>query len=174
MKISDLKTCTEVFIPWLTLIAAIVGASWTLYQFSQQRYESRVKETLDYIKQYDDRAMREARNRVYILWKKEDDDFSRLLSNKSIPENDIADFVVQAILRDGISASILDILDFFERLSICTEANLYDRAIAVLYMRRHLQEFWRQNYYFIEYARREYQNNRIGRGTESLYTATLE
>lgn len=173
INIQNFKDYTEILIHWLTFVAVILGGTWTLYQYSEHRYEGRVKETLDYVKQYDEGVLRDARNKVYEMWQNVDEEYKKILLDKSISDNEFTDFVVKIILKNNTSASILDILDFFERLAICVNTKLCDKNTAILYMRRHLQEFWRQNYPFIKYIRIEYENSLIGKETESLYNATL-
>ena len=143
MSLDRAKKLTETAVPWIGVIAILVGGIWTFTEYGRHVNSTKVQRSLDQIARFN-AELTDVRLKIDLAWQ---ENVSTLLKISQQAELDQAQsdeiakqyaaFVVNMIREEQLLSDIARVLFFIDEIVICVNASLCDESV----IRSHLNDF---------------------------------
>lgn len=160
---TNFKVWADLLSKWVTIIGAISAGLFAVAQYLEKAQTERVKASLEYVQQYDSGVLKVAEVRLEDysnLWRKE------ILGPMSDQEK--YDFLVSNIREHGLQANLKVLLEFYEKIQVCTCTKICDGTVLRRFLGRKAYNLRGFAMPYIKEMRTDLSDPSIGRGLDFL------
>lgn len=153
----------------VTILGALMGGGWALYEYFGKAHDDRVTTTLHFQQQYSVAPMADVRSRIETFWSSET---MGLFAATSQGDAALSNYVLGRL--DADRAALTDtaaMIDFFAGLGACLCAELCNTEIAVQLFGKDAAAFYALNYPYIGRQRQILRDNSYAAGLATVATA---
>ena len=140
-------------------IMVIAGLIFAIYQYTQMRYQERVKETLSYEKRLNDGEFLKAKTEIKEAWMNQKSFIKELQKRGFKSKKDkekiiekLSDFIIE---KNRLQEKIDLLTDFYDSLYTCVKEDICDKKTAVSFFSPYAKRFYELHLSYIK-GRKEY------------------
>ncbi|MEY4684446.1 MAG: hypothetical protein RLZ25_905 [Pseudomonadota bacterium] len=157
------KSALELFAVWTESIGVLVAAIFAIQQYADNSTAEQVNKTLSYIDRFHADAVSDAREKFEKVF---DDRKNEIFKISTQPDAEVqfARYLERIMDEQDLDVLLNKILEFFDELNICAEANLCDEKTAIRFFGKYAWDFSGLMKPYIWHLREEYHDPTIGLG----------
>lgn len=163
MNLDRIKILTDIATAWLGVIALISGGIFAIYQYMQTEKASKVKETLGFLKDFNEAPIFDARKNISMARERNDELLDAALNKKPFNEQDYDNFILSYEKREGLLKDIYIVFDFFDMLQVCADKKICDVETVKLFFKDESCALFHQHYARVMVERKK-RNDEFAKG----------
>jgi len=167
MNLERVKTLTDIATAWLGVIALISGGLFAIYQYLQTEKASKVKETLSFLKQFNEAPIFDARKNISMARERNDELLEAALNKNPFSEQDYDNVILNYEKREGLLKDIYIIFDFFDILQVCADKKICDVETTELFFKEESCALFHQHHARVMLERKK-RNDEFAKGVMVL------
>jgi len=136
---ASFREWTTTIAAWATIVSIIVGGAWGLAQFNENARSARVKETIDYSEHFYMPPLSKSLSRIVKHWEPLSEDLKK---QQEAGDQALAQYVISEFAAGDIEEDAWLLINFFERLKICTCSRLCEDTLVVKFFKKPAYDFW--------------------------------
>ena len=173
MSLERMKLAAEGFVPWLQLLAVVLGGGFALLQYRDAASASRVAKALEVYQRYSKDEVLAARTKIDRAWLLAEPQMIEFLRKRSgTPRVQLASqwrtFVSGVVKNARVEPELLTVVDYFEEVATCIDAAICDPETARRFLKARALLFYRQHYCYIVGRRQQTSDPDFAAGIEKI------
>ncbi|SNX59303.1 protein of unknown function [Nitrosomonas ureae] len=165
MTLHQLDKLSSIALSVISTFAIITGGIFGLVEYMGHKEDLRKSASLNLVTNYHSDVYLKNTEKLQNIWSNHYPNLI-ILSNDNILHNKekiIAynKFVIEMVSKESISQEIINILNFYERVAICVEAQLCDKEVIDNFFLNDGRTFFNKFYPYICALRNQWQDNKL-------------
>lgn len=167
----DQKRTSDFVLSWLGVLGAITAAVFSSVQYLDAKQKDRVDRVLSYLERYGAAEMIGDRRLVELEWDKLN---GRIRAIPKGSTEEVAQQYNRLVLghidaNANLNAAVVGMLEFFEELSLCAQADICDRRATLVFLGREGRAFFRAVYPYVCWRREMWSSEELYAATEQVF-----
>ncbi|WP_156374478.1 hypothetical protein [Pseudorhodoferax sp. Leaf274] len=124
------KVLTEVLVPWVGVVALIVGGVFGLWQYAGKLHGDRVERTMKFRDEFRTGNVAEASAKVAETWTTRQLALASKLRDKNTTRAVFATYVADVLQEAQSRSALLLVSEFYDDLAVCVKEGVCDKGTA--------------------------------------------
>ena len=180
MTLERAKKFTEIAVPWIGVIAILVGGIWTFSEYGRHVDATKVQRSLDQIARFN-AELTDIRLKIDLAWQANASTLLKIEQQAELNKaqsdeiaKQYAAFVLNMNRQEQLLSDIARVLFFVDEIVICVEANLCDESTIRSYLDDFSLTFFNRHYPVICDLRDTWNDPTIATRLQAFFTKTSD
>ncbi len=162
---------SKVYLSYLSIIAIIVGAGFTLFEYNGYKADKKINYSLNIVADYTNPEIMKHRTKLDEAWEIGYPILIKNIKNYKDTSNAYNKFILALVKEENLSRPIDYVMDFYERISLCVSAGLCKKDVIDKFFLRNGQIFFRKYYPYVCDLRKKWNDDTIWLNVELYFNS---